>query len=274
MSGYVPRNVLDVAGRLEVVAGRYVFMSTVSVYADWPVKPLTDESAVLECPPDAGPDFGVDTEDGPTRYGYQKSGCEAAVVAAFGAERSTALRPGVVLGPREYVGRLPWWLNRIAEGGPVLAPGAPGRTIQPVDVRDLAAFALHAAETGLSGSYNVCAPRNSATFEELLQACARVTASDAVLTWVPDAWLIANGVRQWSEMPLWRTFPGVWQVDTARAERSGLRCRPIEDTVEATWRWLVENRTAGQIADERASEIGIDRAKEAEVLRSYLNSIK
>lgn len=273
-SGYVPRNVLDVAQRLVASADRYVFLSTVSVYEDWPVKPLTDQSAVLACPPDAGPEFGEDVEDGPTRYGYQKPGCEAAATTVFGAERTTVLRPGVVLGPQEYVGRLPWWLRRIAGGGRVLAPGAPDRTVQPIDVRDLAAFVLRTVENGLSGSYNTCAPRDWATFEQLLRACVRSTGSDAALTWVPDEWLVANGVRQWSEMPLWRTFPGVWQVDTAKAERAGLRCRPIEETVLATWRWLVENGDTSQFDETRAGEIGISRSKESEVLSAYLRSVR
>ena len=107
-SGYVPREVLAVCERLEPATGRYVFLSTVSVYRGWPAEPLAEESEVLYCPPDAGPGYGEDVEDGPTRYGYQKSGCELAVAQTFGAGRSTCLRPGVVLGPREYVGRLPW----------------------------------------------------------------------------------------------------------------------------------------------------------------------
>jgi hypothetical protein len=77
-SGYVPRNTFEMARALAPVADRYVFISTVSVYRDWPVQPLSDDSEVLYCPPDAGPDYGTNTEDGPTRYGYQKSGCEAA----------------------------------------------------------------------------------------------------------------------------------------------------------------------------------------------------
>src|SRR5260370_861687 len=85
---------------------------------------------------------GSAREDGPTKYGYQKSGCELAVTQTFGADRCAILRPGVVLGPREYVGRLPWWLRRVAAGGQVLAPGSPARSIQPADVRDLAAFAV------------------------------------------------------------------------------------------------------------------------------------
>jgi nucleoside-diphosphate-sugar epimerase len=141
-SGYVPRETLAVCERLEPVAGRYVFMSTVSVYRGWPAEPLSESSEVLFCPADAGQEYGEDVEDGPTRYGYQKSGCEQAVMQTFGADRSAILRPGVVLGPRETVGRLPWWLTRIAAGGRVLAPGLPQRSIQPVDVRDLAAFTL------------------------------------------------------------------------------------------------------------------------------------
>ena len=116
-SGYVPREVLAACECLEPVAARYVFMSTVSVYRGWPVEPLSEASEVLYCPPDAGPGYGEDVEDGPTRYGYQKSGCELAVTSTFGPDRSVLLRPGVVLGPREYVGRLPWWLSRVAAGG-------------------------------------------------------------------------------------------------------------------------------------------------------------
>src|SRR5882724_2948503 len=152
-SGYVPREVLAVCELLEPVTDRYVFLSTVSVYRGWPVVALSEGSEVLYCPADAGPDYGEDVEDGPTRYGYQKSGCELAVAQTFGAGRFACLRPGVVLGPREYVGRLPWWLRRVAAGGRVLAPGSPNRSIQPVDVRDLAAFALATAERDVSGAF-------------------------------------------------------------------------------------------------------------------------
>jgi 2'-hydroxyisoflavone reductase len=265
-SGYVPREVLAACERLEPVTGRYIFMSTVSVYRGWPVEPLSEESEVLYCPPDAGPEYGEDVEDGPTRYGYQKSGCELAVAQTFGAGRSTSLRPGVVLGPREYVGRLPWWLRRVAAGGQVLAPGSPDRSIQPVDVRDLAAFALTAAERSIAGAYSVAAPIGRETFRDMLHACAEVTGSDAEFVWVPDERLLAEGIRQWSEMPLWRTFPGVWRVDPAAALGAGLTCRQLADTVADTWSWLQE--TNGKIGDERASEIGISREREQRILAS------
>jgi 2'-hydroxyisoflavone reductase len=262
-SGFVPRNVLDVARALSPVVGRYVFVSTVSVYADWPVHPLTDESTVLECPPDAGPEFGTDTEDGPTRYGYQKSGCEAAAHLVFG-DSAVSLRPGVVLGPREYIGRLPWWLGRAAAGGRFVAPGSPDRGIQPVDVRDLAAFALTCVEQQLSGTYNVTAPIGRDTFGDLVDACVTATGSNGEPVWVPDDDLLRHGVRQWSEMPLWRTFDGVWNVDSSRAAAAGLQCRPLGETVRDTWSWMQESGWTA--ADSRALEIGLSREREAELL--------
>lgn len=124
-SGYVPLETLKVCERLEPVTDRYVFISTVSVYRQWPVAPLSEVSEALYCPPDAGSGYGEDVEDGPTKYGYQKAGCERAVTETFGPTRSAILRPSVVLGPGEYVGRLPWWLRRVAADARVLAPGSP-----------------------------------------------------------------------------------------------------------------------------------------------------
>lgn len=263
-SGYVPREVLAVVQRLAPVARHYVFLSTVSVYRGWPSEPLSEASEVLFCPSDAGPGYGEDVENGPTKYGYQKSGCEAAVAATFGLEHSTVLRPGVVLGPREYVGRLPWWLQRIATSGRVLAPGSPERSIQPIDVRDLADFALQAAGACIGGTFNVAAPQGRETFGGMLAACAEATHSSAEFVWVPDEQLLAYGVRQWSEMPLWRTFPGTWQVDSAAAAANGLDSRPLKSTVADTWSWMRQEST--DVKDERAIEIGISRQREEEIL--------
>jgi 2'-hydroxyisoflavone reductase len=269
-SGFVPRDVLAGCQRLEPVSGRYVFVSTVSVYRGWPVEPLSEASEVLYCPPDAGPDYGEDTEDGPTRYGYQKSGCELAATTTFGPGRSTILRPGVVLGPRETVGRLPWWLGRVSTGGRVLAPGMPDRSIQPVDVRDLADFALRMASVGIAGTYNVTAPEGRETFGGMLGACAGVTGSDAEFVWVPDDYLLSRGVRQWSEMPLWRTFPGVWQLDSTAAAAEGLSARPLAATVADTWSWMQEGDVLPD--DQRAGEIGISRRREEEILSQFQSS--
>jgi nucleoside-diphosphate-sugar epimerase len=266
-SGRVPCQVLGSARALAGRVGRYVFVSTVSVYRGWPVEPLTEGSPLLDAPADAGPDFGADDPRGyPTRYGFQKSGCERAVREVFG-DRASVLRPGVILGPHEYVGRLPWWLQRISRGGQVLVPGSPSQGIQPVDVRDVAAFALCCAEDDAGATYNVTAPPGLATFESLVEACAAVTGAQAELVWLPDEELLRAGVRPWTELPLWQVYPGTWQVDASAARAAGLTCRPLADTVRDTWAWL---RSGGSlVAHERRAEIGIDPVKESALLRAW-----
>ncbi|MFE5017817.1 NAD-dependent epimerase/dehydratase family protein [Streptomyces sp. NPDC056690] len=170
-SEMAPCQVLDGTRVLAAEAERYVYVSTVNAYRGWPHEALTEDSPVYAAPPDASREYGAG--DGVTvHYGMQKAGCEAAVLSQFG-DRATVLRPGVILGPGEYVGRLPWWLSRARRGGAILAPGQPGTHVQPVDVRDVAEFALSASP----GAYNVAAPRDRDTMGDLLGACVAVTGS-------------------------------------------------------------------------------------------------
>jgi 2'-hydroxyisoflavone reductase len=266
MAAYVPKQVQALTRTLATASQRYALVSTVSVYEDWPTEPLSEASVVLDCPPDADEDFGPpDVEDGPTRYGRLKAGCEHAVLDSYGLDRALIVRPGVLLGPREYVGRLPWWLRRVAAGGRVVAPGAPSRTIQPIDVRDVAEFLLNALANDSMGTFNVTGPTNRDTFADLLHACKRTTASDAEFVWVPDDLLLRRGVRQWSELPLWRTHRGVWCVDSTAAFAGGLRSRPLGETVAATWAWMQHGQ---QLLNERSAEIGLTPEHEAEILAS------
>jgi nucleoside-diphosphate-sugar epimerase len=260
---FPPRTVLAGARALAPVARRYVYLSTVNAYKGWPHEPLTEDSETLDAPPDAGEEFGRSGTPA-AYYGTQKAGSERAVRAAFGPERSVILRPGVILGPGEYVGRLPWWLRRAHRGGQVLAPGSPSRTIQPVDVRDIAAFALDRAAAGTGGEFNIAAPISRETMQGLLSACLRATGARGELRWVPDQLLVEHGVRQWTELPLWRTSPGTWAVDATRAQDAGLVCRPLVETVADTWTWLSDGGLP--VDHPRWAEHGIAPEKEAAIL--------
>ncbi|WP_432062780.1 NAD-dependent epimerase/dehydratase family protein [Streptomyces sp. S1] len=266
-SEMAPRDVLAGARALEPVAGRYVYVSTVNAYRGWPSDPLTEDSEVLDGPPDADVEYGRLPDDwqGPDwYYGRQKAGAERATTSTFGKERAVVLRPGVILGPGEYVGRLPWWLTRAARGGRMLAPGAPGRSIQPVDVRDVAAFALDQAAVDRGGAYNVVAPIGRDTMSDLLAACVLVTGGNAQLVWAPDKLLLDHDVQQWTELPLWRTHEGVWKVESTRAQAAGLECRPLAETVADTWAWL--HGGGVPVEHPRWAEHGISPGREAEIL--------
>ena len=220
-SGYAPVAVDLAARMLRDRAARYVLISTVNAYRGWPTEPLTDESPVYE-------DAGDDAKPVPSAakvlapsgimYGQGKAACERALIRSFLEHGSLILRPGVILGPYEYIGRLPWLLRRMELGGQVLAAGSPSRPIQPVDVRDLSAFVLHAARTGLSGAMNVTAPLGHATYGELLESCRDVTGGHAELVWVADDWLAAQDVTPWSEIAM--AYDG-WRVARVVGARVG-----------------------------------------------------
>ena len=266
--GFVPRVVAKSARALAESRAHYVFVSSISATTTWPGKPTPEGLDGQSCPSDAGPDDGD--------YGKLKAGCERAVTEVFG-ERSTIARAGLIIGPYENIGRLPWWLTRIARGGEVLAPGDPEVPMQLVDARDLAAFMLDAGQNRTAGTFNATAPTGNATFRSWLADCVHATGSDPTLTWVDDKVLLDHEVEPWTELPLWMPFglpegdgDAVWQADTGRTQEAGMRNRPVRETVADTWAWM---QAAGHLPDQPdrgyLGRQGIDPEKEQRILAAW-----
>jgi 2'-hydroxyisoflavone reductase len=227
-----PRVVADAAALLAGRAGHYGYVSSESVYRSFSV-PGADESA-----PVVGADPASDDGDD---YQAAKRGGELAAVAAFG-DRALLARAGLILGPYEIVGRMPWWLRRLERGGEVLAPGPPDLPLQYIDCRDLAAWMLSAADRGLGGAFNTVSRRGHATMATLLEAAREVTGSRATLVWVSPEVIEAAGIEPWIELPVWvppsGEYVGIHDSDVSAAYAAGLTCRPVSQTVADTWRWL------------------------------------
>ena len=252
-----PRAVSAVTSAIESRVQRYVYVSTRSVY-DSPLRRGADETAPVV---DADPDADA------THYAADKRGGELAVLRDIGPAKSTLLRAGLILGPYEDVGRLPWWLNRIARGGDVLAPGPPDLPLQYLEVRDLADFMLRCIEAELSGAYNVVSPRGQATMQDVLDTCIAVTASHARLVWADPDVIRAAHIAPWTELPIWLPpddeDAALHDGDVSKAIAAGLRCRPLEETVRDTWEWVRDGGWSGPRPDRL---VGLDPAKEQAVL--------
>jgi 2'-hydroxyisoflavone reductase len=79
--GVIPAQTRDAARALHGVAGRYVFVSTVSVYRDWPAAPVSEDSPVHDADPDADPPGWT---WGTGVYGPLKAGAELTVHREYG----------------------------------------------------------------------------------------------------------------------------------------------------------------------------------------------
>ena len=261
-SGYVPRHVQASAALLAPGAKQYLFVSTISVYAD-NSKPGADESAAVGTLKDPT----VEKVDGET-YGPLKALCEQAAEKAMPG-RTTIVRPGLIVGPGDPSDRFTYWPVRVAKGGEVLAPGTPQDPTQFIDVRDLGAWIVLLLEKNRTGVYNATGPKEPLPMGELLASCKRVSGSDATFTWVPATFLEAQQVAPWSDMPVWvppvGDMAGFARVGIARATAAGLTFRPVDDTVRDTlawWRTVPEERRAKLRA-------GLGAAREAEVLAAW-----
>lgn len=256
-----PRVVRDSARLLADRARRYVYVSSCSVYAWPPAAGYDEDSPAVE---------GASADAEQTDYARDKRGGELAVLEAFGAERALLVRAGLILGPYENIGRLPWWLDRMARGGPVLAPGPRELPLQYVDVRDLAEWTLGAVEAGAEGAYNVISPSGHATMGALLDACVQAAEGPAELRWTDPEVVLAAGIEPWIQLPVWvppgsESYDAMHRADVSRAVGDGLRCRPVAETVADTWSWL---QGIGGTAPQRPDRpvVGLDPSVEAKVL--------
>jgi 2'-hydroxyisoflavone reductase len=265
-SGFVPRVVRASAELLAGSVGHYVFVSSLSVYAE----PLTtgfDESAptVVLSDPTAEDWMTMGEEN---TYGGLKALSEDVVSELF-PDTHTNVRAGLIVGPHDASGRFTYWPMRVAKGGDVLAPAPPERSVQFIDVRDLAEWMVIAAEERITGTFN--ATGEPVGLETVLETARDVSSSDARFVWVDEALLLEREVGPWMELPLW--IPGeeneaFHAADTLRASEAGLRIRPLDDTVRDTLAWA-QASGAGLVTTGAMGDAGLQPEREAELLEAW-----
>jgi 2'-hydroxyisoflavone reductase len=257
VAGYLPRIVRLSAEALERRVKRYVFISTISVYADnrkigidesYPVGKLDDES--------------VEEITGET-YGPLKALCEKTVQDIYG-DRALIIRPGLIVGPYDPTDRFTYWPMRIQRGGDVIAPDDPDTPVQIIDVRDLAEFTIRLIEKDAPGIYNATGPDTELTMGEMLNACRRVTGTVCNFHWTSAEFLEEHGVKPWSDMPVWipdtEEEAGFSRIDVSKAIQAGLEFRPLVDTIRDTIAW------AEMRPEDHTWRAGLNPDKEKELL--------
>ena len=254
-----PGQVRRAVAALKARAAHWTFMSTVSVYADNRTPGQRADTAPLR--PPTSPEIDRSTEE---TYGAAKVACEQAV-----GENAFICRAGLIAGPEDPTGRFTYWPARLDRGGEVLAPGTPDDAVQLIDVRDLARWIVHAAQTRLTGCFDGIGP--SFTRGEFLAECARGVGARCTFTWVDRAFLERHDVKRWTgprSLPLWLPLPdfaGFATRDTRPARDAGLTVRPLADTARDTLTWMRARggTLTGLTADDERAVLAVWHARPA-----------
>jgi 2'-hydroxyisoflavone reductase len=223
----------------------YIFISTISVYAD-NSRPGMDETTALAGY--QGDDALAETMETLQAsmgrlYGPLKAASEREAEKWFPG-RATIIRPGLIVGPGDLSGRFTYWPVRIASGGDILAPGTGHDAVQFIDARDLAEWTIRVAENRVIGTFNATGPAGELTMAEMLGGIrgAFSGTQPARLVWAPVDFLEAQRISGWSDMPVWvpprADNAGFSRVSIQRALDAGLTFRPLADTARATLEWF------------------------------------
>lgn len=290
-SGQYRRIVKASAELLAPSVKQYIYISSISVYADTSVVGADETAAVRELTDPDVETMGAGFEN----YGGLKALCEKTAEEAFPG-RSTAIRPGLIVGPGDGTDRYTYWPVRLQRGGEVMAPGTPNDPVQVIDVRDMAEWIVHVIEENITGTFDAVGPPTGLTIGGMLDACKEAAKSDARLTWVDAEFLRKMNVSPWGDMPVWvppqGDSAGFHQRPIARAVKAGLKFRPAIDTARDTLAWwptevarrervtqqLIEQaekdgKAKPALQDPQKLRAGIAPEREAEVLAAYHKEI-
>ena len=251
VNGYLPRLVNDSAELLKTTVQQYVFISSLSVYAEFD-KPIDEDSKLLEL---TDPTIEEITDE---TYGGLKVLCERVVQGIYG-DHALTVRPGYVIGPHDHSDRFPYWVWRAAQGGEMLAPGSPDETEQAIDGRDMGEWIIRQVESGGNGVFNAVTPPFK--FSEVLETAKLLSDSDTSFEWLTAEFAKENellGVR----LPMWHPDDDI--VNSQRAIAAGMTFRSMQTIVADTLVWLKERQAAGH-----EWQTGFKDAEEQEMLKKW-----
>ena len=261
-TGYIPKYVKQSAELLAPNAGYCLFISSISAYAGFE-KPNDEQS-----PTGKLTDINVEEITNET-YGPMKALCEQYTSEAFKG-RSSIVRPGYIVGPLDGSDRFTYWPVRASKGGEMLAPGTPKDPVQVIDVRDLAAWMMKLAEARTTGYFNAVSPPRAFTMGALIDASLKASPNAGTkVTWVSEDFLAMQWKPEEFDVPPWAPtkgeYAGASLNATSRAEKTGLRCRALADTVRDTLEWFKT------LPPERQAKLraGLEAQKEAETLKAW-----
>ena len=265
----VPAWIRDAAKVLKGHVGGYTMISSISAYAENETPGQDEAAALATFDGDPLKETNASLRADMSKYAGLKAAAEAETRKHFG-DRTTIVRPGLIVGPGDDTDRFTYWPLRLARGGEVLCPGDGRDPVTFIDARDLGEWMIRLAENNTRGVFNAFGPDYALDMAALLYGIRASTTQGAKLTFVPADFLEAQNVSAWGDMPVWvpnsGDSAGFHTRSNAKAVAAGLTFRSIADTTAATLTWFAVQPEERRKAGARA---GIAAVREAEVLKAW-----
>lgn len=290
-SAMFPRQIKLTGEVLREAAKRYLLVSTINAYKGNTVENEDEDGPLGDALVEDGKEENLEN------YGPYKVLCEREVAGMFPG-RWAAVRPALIVGPRDPSDRFTYWPVRLRDAvgdrSEVLCPGPKDQTVQFIDVRDLARFMVTLIEREKVGAHNGVGPCEAMTMERMVSEVAqgagrKIGEGGASLKWAEPEALLGQGVKPWSDLPVWvPQLPGyeaMHKRSNARSLAAGLVCRPLAETSRDILEWfprelerrrittpwvkqqaLFEGRPEPKMPDPMVSRAGLTAERERAVL--------
>lgn len=260
LCAYYPKNVSFLLNLLKGHVGRYVLCSSVSAYTTAAVEQaapmIREDDPLWSCSQEQAVDTTMAT------YGPRKAECERVAMKQHSSGIPvTIIRPSLVYGAHDHTDRFAYWIWRAAQERTFILPDDGLTITRKTYAPDLgAAFATVIARANTSGkAYNVAEtdPFNFRDTVFFLGEYLRKRPLENAVS-VPAERLLAEGIRPWSDLPLWLPKLNLL-IDTFRS-------RSDFDFVSTDPRAALAKAAEAFLAEGREPKAGISTAVEAEIL--------
>jgi len=251
---YLPNQVKETAQVLKDSVKKYLLISTISTLN--PKELYTDESVELKEADMSSTDITAET------YGPLKVGCEEVLLDIYPEEDVTIIRPGYIVGNKDYTDRFTFWPIMMKNLDKMLIPKHTNLNYQFIDVKDLGEFVVLALEKELSGAYHLTGPKTDLLFTDFIHLCKDIMNPDCELIELDDEWFEKNQIVKPRMFPTYSDDEFsklLFSLNTEKAQKVGLRYRPIEDTIMDAVEWFESNRES---VNDLAAGISINDMKE------------
>jgi 2'-hydroxyisoflavone reductase len=237
---YFPQQVKKTCEALKETIGKYILVSTVSVY-DISSIGINEETAINDY------DYESDEINNDT-YGPLKAAAEKTLLDHLGEDRSLIIRPGFIVGDRDHTDRFTFWPVLMNETEKMVVPETGNLFIQFIDVKDLAQFIILSAERAYTGRYILTGPEKPYYFKDFILDCRKIVNPNCEIEFVSDDWLNKHHLDKSVSYPLCHDeegTEGLFQVDCSKAVKAGLTFRPLDKTIQDTLKWFYQYKKSG-----------------------------